>query len=207
MLVCGMMIIGVMGVIVPVNDAKELYDLIDSGRGVAVLFDEERDCIHCDKMKKYFMAASDGLSDIDSVLVDIRSNPAILDALKWINQMDLAKNLPALVYFYSPATYVVFKSKDSNKQPQDITQEEIVSWLEEVSNIVPVNVEFQKPLGKGKRSLPKDVFPEMQNQGFVGPNSLGSILLLGAATSTCVAFIIWFMVHQLNEPSYRAHTD
>ena len=49
--------------------------------------------------------------------------------------------------------------------------------------------------------------PEGQQNGFIGPNSLGSVLMLGVVTSTCVAFIIWFMRREMDAPPYRIHVE
>lgn len=48
---------------------------------------------------------------------------------------------------------------------------------------------------------------EQLRAGRVGPNSLGTVVALGAVVASCVALILWFMQRQIAAPPLHGHTD
>ena len=60
--------------------------------------------------------------------------------------------------------------------------------------------------GGGNRAQSADTAEQLR-AGRVGPNSLGTVVALGAAVASGVALVLWFMRRQLAAPPLHGHTD
>lgn len=147
---------------------------------VLLVIVDDKQCLNCDRLKKFFLAALDDFPDVDAAVVDLRAHPDIYASLKEMEQTSVVKELPSLVYFYSVVASVVLfvlflslslfcfhfayfafcvcvcvdlftlvssMNSDAPKDdPLGISAEEVRDWLEEVSSIQKINVDFSRRL-------------------------------------------------------------
>ena len=110
--------------------------------------------------------------------------------------------------------------------PLSLSQDDVATWLRDMAGAEAVSARFHRGLflstlldicthshahkgtaWSGEVRQQNVDFAEQLRAGRVGPNSLGTVVALGAVVASCVALILWFMQRQIAAPPLHGHTD